>query len=380
MTRSLIPGTALFGACAAFLVGCASDGLEAGRDGVSAPPAHERSYQECRDGYDGDGDGRTDCADSDCERWPQCDFTGTGDAACVFLRRVAQRTSDPVDLVFAVDSSGSMIKIADTVGEQLAQLADGLLDSTVDFRVVLLTASWMEKVPEDLRTDPRYRFVAEHINRRDAFDALLNRFPDYQDILRPDALTAVTVVSDDDSDMDADEFEHRYAMKLGHEFVFHAVASEDATHGAADLLPGCTGPFGAAWNVGVEYYDLAEQTGGETFSICTDDWAGLFDDLERHTVRTVSIPCGYDLPMAPDHHSIDPEEVNVLLYGESAEPEPLPRAYTKAQCQKGGAWYYDNNMIPTRVTLCPQMCAAVEGDAKAQLDISLGCKTEVTVL
>src|SRR5690606_22336686 len=163
--------------------------------------------------------------------------------------------------------------------------SQSLLASGADFRLVLMTASWLESAPAELVTDARYRFVPQQMNNRDIFAWMLARYGDYGPFLRPDAETFVLVISDDDSDMPAAEFQREYATRLGHGFVLHAVASEQAQNGLGDLLPGCTGPNGTAWDVGTEYQALAQATGGEFHSICHAAWGTLFRDLGTRSAR-----------------------------------------------------------------------------------------------
>ena len=42
-------------------------------------------------------------------------------------------------------------------------------------------------------------------------------------------------------------------------------------------------------------------------------------------------------------------------------------------CGAGDGWHYDNNANPTTIILCPATCTKVTNDAKAKIDIVLGC-------
>jgi hypothetical protein len=39
----------------------------------------------------------------------------------------------------------------------------------------------------------------------------------------------------------------------------------------------------------------------------------------------------------------------------------------------GNAWYFDNEMTPTQISLCPGTCTAVEAVMGARIDILLHC-------
>jgi hypothetical protein len=38
-------------------------------------------------------------------------------------------------------------------------------------------------------------------------------------------------------------------------------------------------------------------------------------------------------------------------------------------------WFYDNPAAPMKLVLCPSTCDAVSADARALLEIVLGCRT-----
>ncbi len=181
------------GALCLLLSACAMDApLESGRDlpVTDGVPGYELTYLECTDGADTDDDGRTDCVDPDCHRWEFCGRTQKADdGSCAYLRAAATPKSDPVDFLWAIDSSGSMIDIAEVAQREMGTLSAALLNSGVDFRLVLLTAGWLESVPASLRNDGRYLFVPQAISSNDAFTQLIARGSDYRGFLRPGAET-----------------------------------------------------------------------------------------------------------------------------------------------------------------------------------------------
>ena len=54
----------------------------------------------------------------------------------------------------------------------------------------------------------------------------------------------------------------------------------------------------------------------------------------------------------------------------------LMQVPTVGDCTSGG-WYYDDNTNPTKISLCPATCSAVQQDANANLKIELGCATVI---
>jgi hypothetical protein len=163
---------------------------------------------------------------------------------------------------------------------------------------------------------------------------------------------------------------------IGHEFTFHAIASEVAFHDCAAGMceEGCEGPYGAASAIGTRYYELAEMTGGRQFSICTADWSSLFDTLQEAIVLSANLPCFYDLPEPPPGMIFDPDLVNVVFTDASGTEQVFARAMTASVCEDLLGWYFDDNTIPTRIELCSAACDLAQSVARGEIDIALGCE------
>jgi hypothetical protein len=253
--------------------------------------------------------------------------------------------------------------------------------SGVDHRVVVITDPTYVAMPDPLGSDTtRYFFVNRPIRSGAALEELIAQLGVYRGFLRAGAVTHFVVVSDDDSDLPAEEFRSTMEAQLGKPFVVHAIASEDATHNC-DLLgtcdPGCSGPNGDAADIGRVYYALAEATGGQRFSICTSDWSGLFVTLREAVVVSVALPCAYELPDPPAGMAFDPELVDVVFSDDDAVETSFARAMDPARCADVAAWHYDSNDAPTRIELCPAACERVSASTRGRVDIALGCGPDV---
>jgi hypothetical protein len=123
---------------------------------------------------------------------------------------------------------------------------------------------------------------------------------------------------------------------------------------------------------------LAE-AGGTMMSYFIDDGATATEDLltALNAIRGMALSCDFPMPTATDMGmAIDPERVNVTYTASATGMETTFSKVTDAsQCGTTASWYYDNNMTPTRIFLCPAACDAVKADADAKLDILVGCKT-----
>ena len=369
-------------------------------DGGPGGGGGEGTHADCTDGFDNDGDGFGDCADPGCAAWAECGGSGrdggpgvdTGLSECASVVSEAMETFAPVDIIFVVDSSGSMSEESDIVQENINDFAAEIAASGVDYHVIMMTSPSYVTVPPPLGTDAtRYLFIDQSIGSHAAFEQILNHYADYEHFLREGAATHIVVVTDDESNMGETEFRTQMEMRLGHTFRFHAVASEDATHCEGFppfeiCIPGCEGPHGEAADVGARYYRLAGATGGTTFSICAGDWSALWATLRESVLVSATLPCYYALPEPPAGEMFNADRVNVAYTDASGGETVLPRASDPSLCTDAGgtpvrAWYYDNNDAPTQIILCPAACDLVEAAGEgARVDIALGCDTEMILI
>jgi|GEM_PF-1494363 len=376
----------------AHLCGCSCESAgrrrDAGTTNADAGAAGESGAQ-CRDGIDNDGDGATDCMDTDCAPTSTCNDAGPGMdfgfAECVASDYVAETRSAPVDIIFVIDNSGSMDEEAAQVQMRLNGFVSAIGGAGIDdYHVVMLTQFGFVSVPDPLGSDPtRYRFVDTNVQSTDSFERLLEQFPTFSDFLRPEAVTHAVFVTDDESRMSAAAFQGSFESALGHRFVGHAIASPPgSTHILCPfpgvcfpgLMNGCTGPGGAAADNGAMYWALAEATGGTQLSICAEDWATLFTQLLTVVAIPTSIPCSFIIPAPPDGSMFDPNLTNVVYTPAGGEAMTIPRAASGDCTGAGVRWIYDNPSAPTEILLCNEACDLVDGDATGAVSIELGCE------
>jgi hypothetical protein len=366
----------------------------------------ENTAAFCNDAIDNDDDGRTDCGDSECTAFPWCGgmtgfdagppiirpMTDAGLEECAALVGTATAGFAPVDIIWAIDNSGSMSEEAGLVQDQMNGFASSIFMSGIDYRVIVISAPDFVSVPPPLGTDAEHFLrVNADVQSHNAFEVLLAQYPTYAPFMRAGSAVHIVVVTDDESDMNETEFKSRMDANLGRTFTFHAVASEDTMHCPPPpfpcfvMMPGCAGPHGEAADIGHTYYRLAALTGGQTHSICAEDWSPLFTRVRDSVVSSASIPCVYNIPDPPAGEMFDPTKVNVTFTSGSGVETTMPRAIDEARCTSPGgmperAWFYDNNDAPTRIMLCPAACEFVGSDAAGQLVIVLGCDTGMILI
>jgi hypothetical protein len=226
-----------------------------------------------------------------------------------------------------------------------------------------------------------YRYVFSPVDSHNALQLLLDQYAEYEPFLRPEAALHFVLVSDDESWLLGQDFKTMMEMRAGKSFIFHAIASEDVMGlpcvGACGLPLVCGG-----FAPGVQYYWLADQTGGQKISICIADWSMVFTPLQQAVIASAPLPCSYPIPAPPTGETLDPNKVNLeFLAPEATAPETFPRdpsVEDEASCGDQRTWFYPGGM-PTEVALCPAACTAVMGGGT--IDIVLGCETiEVDVL
>jgi len=274
----------------------------------------------------------------------------------------------PVDVVWVVDSSGSMSGEAERVQDNMNRFAAAVLGAGIDPRVVMITEADFIVVPDPLGSDAEhYRFVERDVGSSAPLSRLLSEFPRYADFLRPDAVLHFVAVTDDESNLSAAEFDAQMdALLEGREYVFHAIASEDI---GGDECPG-------AADIGAIYYQLAAMTTGLQVSICTEDWTDVFTRLQEHIFASAPVPCELVIPEPPEDLTLDYDRVNVEVRSSSGDPEVVPNVGDGDACVAAG-WYYDDPDAPARVHLCPATCETVNSLPDAEIDLTFGCDTRL---
>ncbi|MBM4361400.1 MAG: VWA domain-containing protein [Deltaproteobacteria bacterium] len=128
--------------------------------------------------------------------------------------------------------------------------------------------------------------------------------------------------------------------------------------------------------------DRVANAGGTGEAIIVDATAGdtttqFLAALNRVRGAAV-VPCVYLVPQRTELGEVDPTRVNLTLTPDGEEPQGLLQATSEQTCSvKRGGWYYDDPANPSRITLCPASCDIVKSDPRAQVDVLIGCKTEV---
>jgi Mg-chelatase subunit ChlD len=93
-------------------------------------------------------------------------------------------------------------------------------------------------------------------------------------------------------------------------------------------------------------------------------------------IRTEALGCDFEIPPPPNDQELDPDRVNFTYMPKGmGSPKILPRADDLADCNGQPGWYYDTNVGPTKIFLCPASCATVKADSNAKVSVLFGCNS-----
>ena len=336
---------------------------------------------------------------------------------CARVTAEAEMGRAPVDVIIAVDTSSSMHNEAALVRDNIQRLVDSLTAVDVDAQVFLLgrdvhvpETGWSVEVVPTLTGESadRFRHVDVRISSTDALQKIVDQRVAslYRRDLRDEAVTHVMVVTDEESSLTGAEFERRFREQFGRTAHFHAVASppvepatcedfaDGFTQAQLDALrgdgfdyfvrcaPACDGVHGPAGWQGRVYWELADMTGGTTFSICNERWDQLFEALTSQAEISSRLPCSYVLPEVPEGYVIDPTRIAITLTdGDDRSVFGAgPDASTCAANSPGLAdqWHFDRASNPSRIDLCPAACELIQrAGGGSQVDVVIGCTPDL---
>ena len=270
------------------------------------------------------------------------------DSACGVARADALLVKRPLDIIIVIDNSGSMVSkiqaVENNINQNFAQIID---KSGVDYRVIMLSrhGSAVGEVaicvkpplsgnptcdpppPTPVNTSRFFQYSLR-IQSNDALALILKTYnaPDpngqspsgWSGWLRPDALKAFILITDDNSSMPADAFLARLRTLQPPSFgdinsvggtVVHSIIGLGQNTPATTAWPPTAAMVSAtcgnlAVNNGAVYQTLSRATGGLRFPICElASYDAVFQAVAQGVVDRVS--CTLAIPEAPPGQKID---------------------------------------------------------------------------
>lgn len=314
------------------------------------------------------------------------DSSGSNDAACAGITIEPEGESGPVDIVFALDNSGSMDEEARFVQENMNRFSEQIVAASVDAHVVVISSYPGEGngicidaplgsggCPGQDSNMPTFLHVDREVDSNNAIELMIDTFEQYRAALRPGAQKHLVVVTDDESDLSAAQAR---AGLLALEpptfegFTFHGIYA--FTEGEGDHCEELSS------GEGVQYRQLIAETGGVSGDLCLQDFAPVFDRLAEAVVGRARLACQYTIPEPPTGTVFDPTRTNVLYSSTAVGTFGMARATSRAACSaapEGWAWHYDDEANPSSISLCPNACATIRSDEAAAVNVEFGCPT-----
>ncbi|MBC8071002.1 MAG: VWA domain-containing protein [Deltaproteobacteria bacterium] len=333
---------------------------------------------------------------------------------CSSISAEAKQTYAPVDIVFAVDTSGSMFDEAAQVQANINNFSQQIIDSGIDAHVVMLAADpflilpgicvpaplGSGMCPADTKL-PNYFHHAiptppGPIESVDGARKLIQLFPTYAPHLRPDVRKYVVIVTDDDSrnhpdssgdagiyDNDPDGFIADYTAV--DPMMSDAMGNPTWRMSGLYAYSMCSN----AAQVGLVWDEIISTTGGVSGDICNCSLGNLacaptfqtvFDQLAEQIIDgSEPIPCQWQIPEPPVGEVLDPEYVNVeFIDVDVGMSEPIYHVDDAGACDPViGGWYYDDNDAPKNIILCPVSCESVSAAGEgSEINLLFGCETQ----
>jgi len=308
---------------------------------------------------------------------------GGGGGECEALSQQAENQFKPVDIIWAVDTSGSMNVERKAVEQHLNSFAQQITAAGIDVHVVLIADPSAMCIGAPLgkgscpggSSPPGFLHVENYVGSHSALSAFVGYYSSYKPVLRQKSLKYFTVVTDDNT-------------KSG-----NINSAAEFTAALAKLDPGwlddwkvsgifCTGK-GCSSNcaaTGHTYNDLVAQTNGVSGDLCGGNASGftpVFDSLAKAIIENKALDCKWTIPPAPAGQVFDKAKVNVRFTSSANTETDIFAVSDPSQCGAQGGWYYDDPLNPTSIEVCPATCQAIQADAGGKVDILFGCSTAV---
>jgi hypothetical protein len=319
--------------------------------------------------------------------------TTTARESCHALVQTAKLERQPVDVIFAIDTSGSMAEEIGFVRAQMNMFSKRVRESGIDIRVVML-ASQGDTGSFGLETEgvcidaplgsgtcpvdsnpPAYFHIAEPVMQRNILDSYVTFYPKYKEHLRLGSIKNLVAVSDDD------------AQRIGlagdpharvEKFLSDMAALDPSSQLWSSWRYSAIYPFTecpSSFAVGVAHAELVKRTMGIGGDLCLQDFAPVFDAIANQLVQLSGLSCDWEIPPPPTGETFDAAKTNVELSLDGAAQTLLK---TSTDCGARDAWHYDNDNTPTHVVACPATCERIRAAKRnAEVRVLFGCATQI---
>jgi hypothetical protein len=305
-----------------------------------------------------------------------------GMANCAARAVEAKVTSvvEPADIIFAIDSSGSMDDEIEFVQSQMNRFSQQISASGIDVRVILIAEEdaiciaaplGSGRCPEDTKL-PGYLHIDEKVGSDDGLNVILDSYEDWSSQLRANASKSFVIITDDEATDGPNDSAAEFTANL---LALDAAMFAKWTFNGIFVQQECD----LGEEVGEVYADLVAQTQGVSGDLCLQDFQPVFDRLSEKIVTssTAEIECEWDIPAPPAGETLDFGSVNIRYTDKAGTAASLGKVPSAAECPNfRNGWHYDDAQNPKAIVACPQSCTALRTAGVAKVEVLLGCKSE----
>lgn len=305
-----------------------------------------------------------------------------------------------VDIIVVIDTSGSMGEEMAQVQQNINNFATSIGNSGLDYQVIMLAEKQGPAIPLPIPipipptgictpaplggancadNPPKYHHINQTVDSTNSLDLILSTYDtQWKSMLRQSAYKVFIEVTDDNSDLDWQQFDTQLLAKQpagmfgtasARKYIFNSIVGwQDNT------APLSSQKCGSAVNNGDQYQHLSQTTSGIIDSVCKTSYANVFNNIAKGLVTTLG--CEFAIPVPKNGGTVDPTKV-VVNYtpGGQTTPSPLQQVTDASKCGSiPNAWYYDDNNNPKKILFCKSLCDTAGADTGGKLEIALGCK------
>jgi lariat debranching enzyme len=321
--------------------------------------------------------------------------------ACAAVAQQASQKVLPADIIWAIDTSGSMSEESDFVQNKLGAFAGGIFSLGIDVHVALIAEPQAPPIcilgicipndgicipaplgsgqcPKDTNP-PFFLHDTSTVASTDALNVLLKSYSNWKQVLRPEATKTIIVVTDDDA-TSAPYAKSGFpdgAKGAAKKFIddFTALDPVMLKGWKMNSIFSFTNCPSAA-TPGETWAELVSQTNGVKGDLCTQDFQPIFNDMAKAIVAGAKpLDCHWSIPPAPVGQELNASKVNVKYTSGTGQEQDIYYVDGQSKCdpQKGG-WYFDDPVTPTQVVVCPTSCNTIQGDKDGKIDLLFGCE------
>ncbi|MBN1653162.1 MAG: hypothetical protein JXA30_05240 [Deltaproteobacteria bacterium] len=321
----------------------------------------------------------------------------------------------PTDVIWAIDTSGSMNASFPAIQQALNDFSQRVIDAGIDAHIILLAGAepFLGSntglcVPPPLGSgqcgaaatpggaaadslEPGFLHLDLPFGMTMGIPTLLDNYESYKHLLRPNALTQFVMTEDgpplQTTQQVIDHIEGRMSATFTpawdpplspESWVFNGVICKDGIGIGTCIL---------AFGVPVTTLELIEMTGGLLSNLDDagngsgqDPFSDLLDKLAEAVIVGAQVSCEYTIPEAPAGETFNRDMVNVIYSSSQKAPVLYPKIPDDKSCDDNEGWRYDDPNSPSKVILCPAACTTVQNDMNAAIDVKFGCETQLLII